>query len=434
MTWRAWMLLAAWLPVLAQAEEPPPSETGTYGGSIWSRSTLSGNWGGKRDAWASNGLSAELDATYTFEAVAGGGLHGAVFDALSNEDDMGNTFSGNLGLELDTGKAGLWQGGFFNFGVEGRAGRSVLQRAGTVSAVDNDALFPNVVDDFDENTLAVTELTATQYAGDSIAIFAGLLNTAEGDANELAGSALSNEHFLNSAMLYSLVEDATIPNVSLGGGISYEPNAIVAGSFSVFGTSESAGKDPFDAWHGTTFSTEWTLSHSLATHGGAQTFGAVYGIDARRTDIAADPRTVIAAVLQGSPVPNTDADTWALYYNAHQFVQGDADEGWGLFIRLGVSDGDPNVVRWNAAAGVGGTGLLPARSQDRWGAGAFYLGMSDADLLAGLGVDDEVGGEIFYNVTVTPWLHVTLDAQLIDSALPRADNVWVLGLRTHVDL
>ena len=424
------VLLVAWLP--AQAEESP--EASPYGRSLWSRSALSGNWGGVRDQWAAKGLTINLDATYTFQGVVSGGFDGPLFARVSDEGDTGNDLSGTLTLELDTGKAGLWQGGFFNARLEGRAGRSVLQRAGSVSAVDNDALFPNVVDRFDEEALAVTELTFTQDLGEKVALFGGLLNTAEGDANELAGSARANDYFLNSALLYSLVEDATVPNVSLGGGISYEPHERISGSFSVFGTSETAGEDPFDQWHGTTFSTEWVVAHSLADHSGAQTFGALYGIDARRTDIAADPRTVVGDILRGQSVPTTRTDTWALYYNAHQFIHGDSDGGWGIFVRFGLSDGNPNLVKWNAAGGMGGTALLPGRTHDRWGLGAFCLGMSDEDLLQGLGVDDEVGGEVFYNVAVTPWFHVTLDAQVIDSALPLADTAWVLGLRTHFDL
>jgi porin len=424
------LVLVAWAP--AQAEESP--EGSPYGGSLWSRSTLSGNWGGVRDQWAARGFTVDFDATDTFQGVVSGGLDGALFEQFSDEDDTGNDVSGNFALELDTGKAGLWQGGLFNARLEGRAGRSVLQRTGSVSAVDNDALFPNVVDRFDEEALAITELTFTQSLGEKVALFGGLLNTAEGDANELAGSAPSNEHFLNSALLYSLVEDATVPNVSLGGGISYTPNEHVSGSFSVFGTSETAGEDPFDQWHGTTFATEWVVAHRLTERSGAQTFGTLYGIDARRTDIAADPRSVVGGILRGEPVPTTRADTWALYYNAHQFIHGDRDEGWGIFVRVGLSDGNPNLVKWNAAGGMGGTGLLPGRSHDRWGLGVFSLGMSDQDLLQGLGIDDEIGGELFYNVAVTPWLHVTLDAQVIDSALPPADTAWVLGLRTHFDL
>jgi porin len=423
------VLLVAWSP--AQAEEAP--EASTYGGSLGSRSTLSGSWGGVRDQWAAKGITFGLDATYTLQGVAGGGFDGPVFERVSDEDDVGNVLSGMVDVAFDTGTAGLWEGGTFNARVDGRVGRSILQRAGSVSAVDNDALFPNVVDRFDEGAIALTALTFTQALGAGFSAFGGLMNTAEGDANELAGSALANDFFLNSALLYSLVEDATVPNVTLGGGVGWEPHERVAGSFSVFGTSETAGESPFQP-HGTTFATEWTVRHRLLDRPGAETFGALYGIDTRSTDIAADPRTVLVDVLAGRPAPTTLADTWALYYNAHQFLQGDTDGGFGLFVRAGLSDGNPNVVKWTAAGGIGGIGSLPRRPHDRWGLGAFALGMSDEDLLQGLGVGTEVGGEVFYNVALTPWLHVTLDAQVIDSALPRPDTTWVLGMRTHVAL
>jgi len=237
---------------------------------------------------------------------------------------------------------------------------------------------------------------------------------------------------LNTALLYSLVEDATVPNVSLGSGILFEPSESITGSVSVFGTGETAGEDPFEDWHGTTFSTEWTFGHTLAEREGAQTFGFLYGIDASRTDIAVNPRVVISSVTHDRPIPTTDADTWAFYYNSHQFIHGDAEGGWGVFTRFGISDGNPNVVKWNAAGGLGGVGLIPGREKDRWGLGAFYLDMSNDDLLNGLGVGDEVGGELFYNIVVTPWFHVTLDAQVIDSAIPAGDTAWVFGMRTHL--
>jgi porin len=169
----------------------------------------------------------------------------------------------------------------------------------------------------------------------------------------------------------------------------------------------------------------------LAEREGSQTFGFLYGINASRTDIAANPRIVISSITHDRPVPTTEADTWAFYYNAHQYLQGDAEGGWGIFARFGVSDGNPNLVRWNVAGGLGGIGLIPGREHDRWGLGTFYLDMSDEDLLNGLRVSDEVGGELFYNIIVTPWFHVTLDAQVIDSALPASDTAWVLGMRTH---
>jgi porin len=428
-------LLVAGVGSFALAQEEERSAAGdSAGGGFWSRSTLTGKWGGVRDQAAARGLTIDCDITYTFQGVASGGFDGPLFKRFSDEGDTGHTGSADLKVGVDTGKAGLWRGGFFGLRLEGRAGRSVLQRAGTVSAVNNDALFPNVVDRFDDEALALTEVTFTQYLGETVALFGGLIDTAAGDENALAGSALSNSHFLNSAMLYSLVEDATVPNVSLGGGLLFEPNEDISGSFSVFGTEETAGEDPFAHTDGTTLSTEWTVGYALQQRPGAQTFGLLYGIDASRTAIATDPRLVIGRILLGQPIPTTNDDTWAFYYNASQYLRGDAEAGWGLFVRFGISDGNPNPVKWNAAGGLGGKGLVPYRTQDSWGLGAFYLGMSDEDLLKGLNVGDEVGGDVYYNVAVTPWLHVIVDAQGIDSALPRADTVWVLGVRTHVAL
>lgn len=282
--------------------------------------------------------------------------------------------------------------------------------AGTIAAVNNEAVFPIVLDEFDRDAFAITELTYEHALNEKVSVVGGLLNTSMGDENAIAGSALSHSHFLNFAMLYSLVEDATVPNASLGGGVNFTPTENISGSFSVFGSAETAGENPFDQWNGTTFSTEWTFGHTLDNHAGAQTLGLLYGLGARRTDIAADPRLVLISLLLGQPVPTTEADTWAVYYNAHQFLKGDAEGGWGVFTRLGLSDGNPNVVKWNFAGGVGGIGLLPCREKDGWGLGAFYLDMSDEDLLRGLGVGDEFGGEFYYNIAVSPAFHITLDA------------------------
>ena len=46
---------------------------------------------------------------------------------------------------------------------------------------------------------------------------------------------------------------------------------------------------------------------------------------------------------------------------------------------------------------------------------------------------DERGFEIFYNVGVTPWFHVTPDLQVITPTLGLAETSVVLGLRTKID-
>ena len=391
------------------------------------------DWGGRRTSLAESGLTLNLNAVYTFQAVVGGGIDGLLLENVSEEKDTGHTGSFDLGLELDTEKAGLWPGGTLNFRLEGRAGRSVVSRAGTVSVVNIDAVIPNVTDRFDEEALAVTTFSVAQDVGGGLSLFAGLLDASEGDANEIAGHALSPDHFLNGAMLYSVVEDATVPNVALGGGLEWEVSDRLYGSFSVFGTEETAGESPFrHSDGGTTFSTEWTLSHELGGRGGAQTAGFLYGTEAERTNLSADPRIVLARLFAGLPVPTSSDPTWSFYYNAHQYVSGGAEGGWGLFVRAGFSDGDPNPVAWNFAAGAGGRGTFPGRDEDAWGAGVFVLDLSDEDLLRGLGLKREEGAEAYYTISITSGLRVTLDAQAIHSAIDAVDTTWLLGLRTTI--
>ena len=48
-------------------------------------------------------------------------------------------------------------------------------------------------------------------------------------------------------------------------------------------------------------------------------------------------------------------------------------------------------------------------------------------------VRDERGLELFYNVAVTPWCHLTTDLQVITPILERATTSLVLGLRAKID-
>ena len=64
------------------------------------------------------------------------------------------------------------------------------------------------------------------------------------------------------------------------------------------------------------------------------------------------------------------------------------------------------------------------------GIGGYWLKASD-DLggLAGKLLDDEWGGEIYYNYAITPAVQATLDLQYADSAVTTVDDSFVVGLR-----
>ena len=45
----------------------------------------------------------------------------------------------------------------------------------------------------------------------------------------------------------------------------------------------------------------------------------------------------------------------------------------------------------------------------------------------------EQGVELYYNIAVTPWLHVTPDLQIISPAGKSVDTTVVAGLRVKID-
>ena len=43
------------------------------------------------------------------------------------------------------------------------------------------------------------------------------------------------------------------------------------------------------------------------------------------------------------------------------------------------------------------------------------------------------GFEIFYNIEVTPWIHIKPDFQVIDPSNKQVDIAYVTGLRVKID-
>ena len=76
---------------------------------------------------------------------------------------------------------------------------------------------------------------------------------------------------------------------------------------------------------------------------------------------------------------------------------------------------------------------MPFRPQDTFGAGFFFLGVSDESIVSSLNVDDEYGFEIWYRIAVGGFTFLTLDLQIVEPGLPGTDTAVVLGLRLHVN-
>ena len=69
------------------------------------------------------------------------------------------------------------------------------------------------------------------------------------------------------------------------------------------------------------------------------------------------------------------------------------------------------------------------RGDDQFGVGYFYLQTSHAKTLDVLGFQDSQGFEAYYEIAITPWIHLTPDIQVVEPSQKRIGTDTILGVR-----
>jgi porin len=392
-----------------------------YSGDLMSRIRLTGDWGGLRSDLADKGLSFDINLTNTGQGVVDGGL----------DEEYEYVGSFDLTTNLDFEKLGLWPGAFMIITAEAQFGDGVLWEAGTLLPVNYDALFPEA-----DDGIALSEVTFIQFLSETLGVVVGKLLTIDGDANEFAHGG-NNDKFMNTAFGANPVTFLTVPYSTLGAGILYLPTERIETSLAVIDSEGEATTSGFDTVFddGTTVTFEGRIAIDVKGRPGHQLVGASWS---NKDFTSLESRVPVPPPIgEGGPLELAD-DSWSFFYNFDQYLHVEADDpsqGWGLFGRFGIADGDTNPAERFYSIGVGGKGVIPTRDNDTFGLGYFYAELSDElpDIVTRF-FDDEQGVELFYNVEVTPWMHLTPDIQVIDPGRKGADTAVVLGLRGKVDL
>ena len=128
--------------------------------------------------------------------------------------------------------------------------------------------------------------------------------------------------------------------------------------------------------------------------------------------------------------------SWAIFWSGDQFLWEDpcdAGRGWGVFGRAGISDGNPNPLSWFLSFGIGGNSPIASRRDDTFGIGWYYTGISNefGPAVSNL-LRDGQGVELFYNVQITEWFHVTPDFQIVEPNTPLLGTAIVPGVRAQM--
>jgi porin len=376
-----------------------------------------------------------LQAALESKIASGKDTLNAIFqDRISklNLGDFGNTGQRDqdyLGLwsfetRIDTGKMGLWPGGFIFMRAQGQYGGSINSRSGTLQPSNTDALIPDP--GIDEVT--VPALYITQFVSEKVAIIAGKLDTTGGDMNEFAHIS-GDERFIGSSFAFNPVVALLAPYSPLGVGMLVLPNKDLIVSVSAIDGDGVPTRSGFDTvFNGnTSYSGEARLTTHFGGKLGHQLIGGAWG-SGKYTKLNQDLNDFVPG--NGLSV-KTVQNSWAMYYNFDQYfwTRPDApDRGWGMFGRVGVADERTNPIGQFYSVGFGGKGTCSTRPHDRWGVGYYYM-RSSRDLPDALNIGSEQGEEAFYTLALTPAFLITADLQVSHSARKDVDTAVIGGLR-----
>ena len=375
-----------------------------YGGDFGSRSYLTGDWGGLRSKLAERGVQFEFNITQIFQGVASGGI------------ERTGRYSGltDMVMKLDSQKLGLWPGGFLFVEAQVPFGNTVNSFSGGILPVNTlVSMTAPAIDEF-----ILPHLYFTQFFTDWFAIVIGKLDTTGGDDNEFAHGR-GDDKFMNLAFSFNPVVITLAPYAPLGMTLLFLPHKDVVYGFGVIDTQglpNTAGfktlvQDP------TSLTNEIRVTVRPFGLTGKQLLGTAWA-NKPFTLIPQDRRSIIRNILFGTPLKTT-SNNWAVYYNFDQYLfqdKLDSTQGHGIFFRAGVANPRTSPFQQFYSFGFGGKGMIPTRDQDRFGIGYYYLKFSGdipEALRRSVSFDHEQGAELFYNVAVFPWLHVTPDLQII---------------------
>lgn len=402
------ILFGILLGMNAGAAETPPAST--YSGDFWSRSTLTGDWGGLRNDLAKKGVIFDLSLTQIYQGTVDGGK--------KERWEYGGR--GDLNIHADTGKLGLWPGGFFAVEVEGNYNESVNGYTGALMPVNNSHMFPRPMGD----NLNVPAVNFTQFLSPYFGVMFGkfaTLSSNAGDMNEFAHGK-GDTQFMNMAFNLNPVVATTVPYSALGAGAIVLPTknpheAII--SFMVMQTNGSSSVTGFGDLNQNlmTFVGEGRVRTNFFGLTGHHLFGAAYS----NKEYASIDQNARVIIQTGEIEKNKGS--WNIHYNFDQYLyepKKGSGQGIGIFGRFGASDGNPNFMQYFYSIGVGGKGIIPGRPLDHFGIGYYYLDVKSPRFIGPLAtrsfLRDEYGLEAYYNFAVTPWMRLSPNIQIVRPA------------------
>ncbi len=390
-------------------------------------SKLTGDWNGERTNLAENGITIDIDMIQSYQGVLDGGL----------ESDWKYGGSLDYWFKFDFEKLGLWPGAFVDLRAETQFGEFINSDTGSILAVNTDGFFPLP----NQHLTTLSHVVFTQFLSESFGVYFGKIDTLDGDNNQFAG-ARGKENFMNQNFVLNPVTLRTSPYSSLGAGVVFvlpdvyakDPAILSMTVLGADGQPDTIGWDD-DFENGEVYAIEYSQPTNFFNMPGKQLFGATYS-NKDFTALDQDRRTILSSLL-GFGTLQKEEGSWCGYYNFHQYLvteKDDETQGFGLFGRLGIADDETSPIEAFYSIGLGGKGIFEGRDNDTFGIGYYYMGLSDElPPLLQRRIEDPQGFEVFYNIEVTPSVHITPDLQIVNPAREDYSTAIIAGCRVKID-
>lgn len=383
--------------------------------------TLTGDWYGARSNLMENGVIYQGYLTQFYQGVASGGAeqkftYGGKFDHFF-------TFQGE--------KLGLWKGLLIGMHAETRFGQDSNVDADGLAPVNTNMLWPSPGE-----TTAISGFTITQMLSEEWLVTAGKLNMLDLFNSLYPQGGRGIDGFMNASVLFPLAAARPI-NLSVNGiGITKLHEGQVQGNLSVVDPNNSSTTvgvgNLFES--GATIVGYW---RHFTEFGGLPCSHAILGEYSTKAFTSLDQEDFYYIPDVGG-VAGKQSETWSINYLGEQRVWQDAGNpkrNVGLLTSWGISDGNPNPIRWSGNVSLQGSGLIKSRPSDTMGIAYFYTGLSSdfKDLVSPLiPLQNVQGTEFYYNYSVTPWFNLTPDLQVLQPSAIGNDTAVVVAMRAKL--
>ena len=414
--------------------EPPETTVKQQLEEVWKRDLFTGDWAGMRTSLHDRGIDIGLRLSQYGQGVASGGVN--------QKGEYGGRMDYRVNADLEK-TFGLWKGLSFGLHAMTRFGGDISADAGDFVLPNTELLIPLPGG---YNGTNITGLTITQsfFDGRAEAVF-GKLDIIDLLTGFFPQMGYGQEGFFNVNVLASALPwFGAVRGLSMWGGGGWTiKNEMVQGGFLFTGTEN--------------VSTSWDFSgsfeHGVFLAGFYRFFWDLKGLPGNilifaggstREQNSNDPNDIVPIPGVGlTTAPKNPWDIAAYLYQVLWQAEKDSSRKVALFIAGTGGPDNPQFAQWTFFATVEAFGPMASRPQDRMGVAGWYSGLSrkfirdvsspilpPADRVL---LRDTWGFEIYYNVALNNWLHLTPDIQFVQNERVGDKFAIIPGIRLVMD-